>query len=551
LSFINVLCNPEDSLSLFHLSTGEIYNLPSLSALKINNLARKVCGCVEDVYKKVINFEQESEFTEEEVAVIKRIYGDLSEYRKLMTELTAGQLVYRYLTESGYLKNLLNEVNKSAFAETKVQNIAEFFEKIKNFESVANDKSLINFYQNIELLRDAGENPATAEVDPDLDAVNILTVHKAKGLEFETVFMVNLVSGNFPGRNRRNTFEIPLKLLKEDVLEGDFHTEEERRLFYVAMTRAKKNLFLSSSEDHGGKQRKKVSPFVIEAMGGVAEVKEKHKLDAAEKLKSFTFNKDLEELIKGFYEEGKTLVLTPHQIDDYLSCPLKFKYAHIFRLPLLKSHTVMYGSAIHAAVQYYFEAKKRGKPVTIEDLYSALERSWVPEGFYTKKHEEERYQEGRRTLQKFYNREEQIGENPDKIEEPFSFVLGGGEKRVKINGRYDAVYSRDGKIEIRDFKTSDVKEQKKADKRAKDNRQISIYALSWLENNGIIPDSVSLSFVESGLVGSVPKNEKELEKTREEIELVAEGIRAMNFEAAPGWGECDRCAYKNICPFKK
>lgn len=551
ISFIAALCNSEDSLSLFHLSTGEIYNLSPTVALKINVASRKLCQPVEEVYTCYLKGTLELDIDENESKKIERLHNDLELYRGLMTELTAGQLIYRFLTETGILKELLREVNKDAAAETKIQNIAQFFEKLKAFESVSEDKSLLNFYQNLALLREAGENPGTAEIDPDLDAVNIITVHKSKGLEFDVVFMANLTNGNFPQRRHHETFEIPKELIKERLTEGDYHLEEERRLFYVGMTRARQRLFLSSAEDHGGKQRKKVSQFVVETVGEVGEFKQKHKLEVLEKLKVFSYEKDLEELIKGFYEEGKTLVLTPHQIDDYLSCPLKFKYAHIFKLPLIRKHTVMYGSAIHAAVQYYYEAKKRGKVVELSELYASFERSWIPEGFYSKKHEEERFLEGKNTLKGFFEREESSGELPDKVEEPFSFVIGGGEKRVKINGRYDAVFVRTDGPEIRDFKTSDVVEQKAADKRAKENRQISVYALSWLETTGEIPANVSLSFVGSGLVGAVTKTEKELEKTKGEIEAVAEGIRAMNFGASPGWGECDRCAYKGICPFKK
>jgi len=81
--------------------------------------------------------------------------------------------------------------------------------------------------------------------------VNVLTVHKAKGLEFEAVFMVSLVADRFPGRERREKIPFPEELLKESLPPEDSYLEEERRLFYVAMTRAKKFLYLTWARDFG------------------------------------------------------------------------------------------------------------------------------------------------------------------------------------------------------------------------------------------------------------------------------------------------------------
>jgi len=217
----------------------------------------------------------------------------------------------------------------------------------------------------------------------------------------------------------------------------------------------------------------------------------------------------------------------------------------------MKNHAIIYGSAIHAAVQHYYESKMRGKKVTADDLVSVFENSWSKEGFYTRQHEEERFAQGRQTLKKFYKEAESRADLPDKVEEPFAFVIGGDDKRIKINGRYDAVYNRDTEVEIRDFKTANVKSQKEADKRVMDNNQVAIYALSWRENFGKIPETVSLQFVDSGFLGAVTKTEKQLDKVQETIEGVGEGVRQADFEANPGFGECNRCAYKGICPFRR
>lgn len=549
--FIKAVANPFDNMAHFHLVTSEIYNLPVFDGVYLNGLAKKHPGSLEEIYAEALIMGADSGVCREALDILEVYLDDLRSYRERSKELTAGQLIYQFLLETGFLNKLLKVSNKNPEDEIKIQNISQFFEQVKGFDMVSRDKSIHNYYLNLDQLIESGENPATAEVDPDLSAVNIMTVHKAKGLEFDVVFLVNLSNECFPTRRLHVEFKLPDDLRHETLTQEDSHLEEERRLFYVAMTRARKKLFLSASEDHGGKKKYKVSQFVIEAMGRSFETDEKHKLSALEKIKAYSPDPDTERLLAGFWEDGTTLVLTPHQIDDYLSCPLKFKYVHVFKIPLMKNHAIIYGSAIHAAVQYYYENKIRGKSVKIADIIKVFEDSWSKEGFYTRKHEEERFRQGRLALKKFFEAAETSEDLPTKVEEPFSFVLGGDAKRVKINGRYDAVYDRDGKVEIRDFKTANVKQQKDADKRVADSNQVSIYALSYRENTGAIPEALTLYFVDSGLVGATTKNDKQLDKVAETIETVADGVRNANFEANPGYGECGRCAYRGICPFRR
>jgi len=111
-----------------------------------------------------------------------------------------------------------------------------------------------------------GNDSATAEIDPDVPAVNILTIHKAKGLEFRVVFLVSLLMHKFPLSNRRKEFDLPDELIKDILPEHNFHLQEERRLFYVGITRAKEKLFLTSARDYGGKRSRKISQFVLEAL---------------------------------------------------------------------------------------------------------------------------------------------------------------------------------------------------------------------------------------------------------------------------------------------
>lgn len=541
LSFTNVLSDSEDSLSLFHLMTSEIYDIATEDAIRLSSKASRENITLGEMLKN-----PGIDLNESSLLKIKKLNDDLLRYRDDLRTSTAGQIIYSFLKESGFLKKLTSEIEDNPKADIKIQNIAKFFQRVTDFEYVSRDKSLLNFKNELDLLIEAGENPATAEVDPDIDAVNIITIHKAKGLEYEVVFLVNLVNGSFPSRKMSDPLQIPQELIKEKLPEGDFHIQEERRLFYVGMTRAKKELYLTFAEDYGGKRLKKVSPFVLETLDVPKIESKKKKMEKIELIKKFE-KIETPEVAKAFYKSG-ILNLNPHQIDDYISCPLKFKYIHILKIPVVKHHAVVYGSAIHNAIGEYFLRRMNDMPISLKHMLNVYEGAWRTEGFIHKEHERERFEKGKKSLIKFFEKHEKEERLPSLVEDKFSFLVDG-ETKIKVNGRYDAVYQDKESVEIRDFKTSDVDEKDKADKKSKSNRQLSIYALSYQEMKGIMPEKLTLYFVDTGLIGESVRKEKDLEKTRDEIRGVAEGIVKGDFSSKPGYGECGRCAYKEICSF--
>jgi DNA helicase-2/ATP-dependent DNA helicase PcrA len=121
-------------------------------------------------------------------------------------------------------------------AEESLQNIARFFAIVRAQSDLLADDRVVFVARHLQTLIDAGDDPATAELDPDADAVAVLTVHKAKGLEFPTVFMMGLVDGRFPARTRREPLGLPVELVDEVLPTGDARLQEERRLFFVGMT---------------------------------------------------------------------------------------------------------------------------------------------------------------------------------------------------------------------------------------------------------------------------------------------------------------------------
>ncbi|MBM3245542.1 MAG: ATP-dependent helicase, partial [Candidatus Omnitrophica bacterium] len=542
INFLRSAANPFDSLSLYYLVSSDVYKI-NLSELSLcSHYAKRRNKHLYSVFQELSNIPELEDVSEETRKKIKNVLDDLEKFLKLAREETTGRLLYSFLTDTGYLKGLT--VSQTLENEAKIQNLAKFFNIVRDFELVARQDRVMSFVNYLNLLIDAGDDPSTVEADIDSDAVNVLTIHKAKGLEFRVVFLVSLVQGRFPWPRRSQAIELPEALIKEMLPTGDFHIQEERRLFYVGMTRAKEELYFTSAQDYGGSRLRRLSQFVLEALGIETCKNEKKKSSAIEAIERFAPKK--ESVKKGApIQEGRLINLSYYHIDDYLTCPLKYKYVNILRVPIMEHHTVIYGRAMHEAVSKYFMYKLASKKMELADLLNAFEENFDPQGFLDEKHQKERFLRGQDALVKFFKNEEKTGSKPKFIEKEFSFVMGD----IKISGRFDRVDETKDGASIIDFKTSEIKSQKEADKRAAESKQLALYALAYKNISGAYPVQLQLYFLESGIIGSTYAEEDKIEEVKQKIDEVAGGIRERNFQATPAYMACMYCAYNQICPY--
>jgi len=557
IAFLKAITDFNDSMSLFHLASSEVYQVKAEDLIPCHNISRQSHKPLYYVMREIaqqVSSQQSavssSLLTNEGLATITKLVGDIEKYSEMALNETVGRVLYSFLTspikafgdkDTSYLTRLSEE--NSAIAVEKVQNIAKFFEITQHMEATLSVKRVAAFVEYLNILMEAGDNPGTAEPDVEADWVQVLTVHKAKGLEFPVVFMVGLVSERFPRKGRSEEIPLPDALIKDMLPSGDFHLQEERRLFYVGMTRAMNELYLTSASDYGGVRAKKISQFVLEALDMPKAETTTVKTKPIEAIKRFAPTEGTETELLPIPNDA-SLSLSYYQIDDYTTCPLKYKYVHILKVPLLPHHTIMYGKAMHDVISTYFRRKAEGKTPGIDELMSIFNASWRSAGFVTKEHELQRYEAGKEAIKKFYEAQEKDGIKPAAIEREFLVDLGAN----RLKGRWDLIEERKDGPYIIDFKTSDVREEKAANKKAKESIQLMLYALAYRENFKKLPAGCELHFVESGLVGKAVFEEKHIEKALNMIDEVAKGIRTRDYAAKPDYRNCDYCAFNNICP---
>jgi DNA helicase-2/ATP-dependent DNA helicase PcrA len=563
ISFLRAISDLEDSLNLFAYASSPVYQMPMEDLLLCANAARRSNHSLIDVFRAVASGEAlqggpaESKpkgasgrdlgppvpgLTDEGRVTVRKLTADIRSYADLSRDHATGVVLYQFLMQSGFLKRLSQSTDPED--GIRIQNIARFFDVVGSFGRMAEEDRVFHFVRHLDLLMEAGDDPGTAEADPDLEAVSVLTVHRAKGLEWPVVFMVSLIHQKFPHTRRSDAIELPEALVREALPKGDFHMQEERRLFYVAMTRARDKLFFTGGADYGGARIRKVSPFVLEALDRPHVDQVNFRSGAEERIRRFAPVETSFTELSAPLPDDRVLQLSHYQVDDYLTCPLKYKYVHILRVPILEHHTVVYGKSLHKAVELYHERKTSRVPVALEDLLRAFESEWKSTGFLSRAHEEQRFEAGRNALRRFFETEEASAAVPLLVEEKFSFLIGFN----RMDGRWDRVDERDGRIVVVDFKSSEVYQQEAADKRAADSLQLAIYAMAFQRAYDRPVESTELRFLESGLTGRAPVTPKRLEKTEAAVLEAAAGIRGRDYTAKPLYQTCRFCAYSEVCP---
>lgn len=552
IAYLNVLYNFEDSVSMYRLLSMEYFGVEGRDLAELLNIGRKKKISLFETCEQVILDESVkiSDQTRQTLSkLIKLIHGHMN----LVKTETAGQLLYFFLEETGMLRRLASYDRVDD--EKKAQNIAKFFEKLKSYEADHEDASVYAVVDFINLSLELGESPLVNDTDwRQAEAVNILTVHSAKGLEFPVVFLVNLVNQRFPTLERKEQIPIPQELIKEILPVGDFHQEEERRLFYVGMTRAKNRLYLTAARFYGGaKREKKISPFVVEALGESALSQAPRQKTEQLTISGYESPDEekgkMPEKIKNLSNISMPINLSYSQIEVFNLCPLKYKFSYVLGLPTPPSAALSFGNTIHETMRDFYQKAIAGQNPSKDDLRRIFEENWNYLGYASRAHEEKYKKEGIKLLEGYFEKTYNPRVLPIALEQSFSIKIGG----ARINGKIDRIDPAEDGIEIIDYKTGKASTQKEIDK----DLQLSLYALTATEGvltqMGVLkqtprPENVTVSFYffDTQEKISTVKKAGDLNKVREDLVEKVEEIRVSGFSPAPGM-HCDFCSYKMIC----
>jgi len=523
-----------------------------------------------------------------EFPAIVTLIDQIVEFQHVRQKRSAGEMVWDICEKTQLLRKHSNRY--SLDDRLAMLNVGDFLKRAQNF-SHRNPKNhgLAAFNLYIEAIMVSG---GLQTIVPDeykkLNGIRVSTVHSVKGGEFPIVFLPFQRSGSFPLNFRSNVMisRPPDEWLAYEQsatnTPKDHHYEEERRLFYVAVTRAQKILYILAPPKATSKLIKELPEHIMEKTVMKDNIKEKQsysdlRIKYEQKVQKALANDQFEqvrdltsaleaikqsengevvnlgssdweteltlELKKDFEPPvNEKLYLSASAIETFEQCPLKFRFGRIDGIPQTASKPqLLFGTIIHTVLQQFHEP---GKELSEERILQLLNNEWKKGEFDYAVREKKFFEQGQEMLTRYAK---SIQENPPNViarEERFSFELDD----ITINGAIDRIDKNENGVHIVDYKTS------KTASPAKSNLQLAIYSMfisqSDLEEFGGLPASASLLFLrdDEKPIRAHSFTREELDKTEEKINDAALRIRKKEFEAKTG-RHCDWCDYKHlICP---
>lgn len=580
ISYFKLLDNYHESPAVYRILNLPFFNIPYDDIVKITQYSYRKAKSLYEAMEDLLLISGISEKTRKTIILILSL---IKKHTVFAREKMVSEIMAAFLKDSGYLRYLISRDDKE-----QLDILNQFYRKIKNFEESSLEPRLNNFMREITLEMESGEE-GKLKFDPEQgpDMIRAMTIHGAKGLEFKYVFLVNMVDKRFPTIERGELIELPENLIKDIKPKGDVHLQEERRICYVAMTRAKKELYFTSAEDYGLARRKKLSRFLTE-MG----YRDKFQIP------KYKIKNELIEPDSKIQNTQYKIQNTKYQLPDHFSfsqlaafekCPLQYKFNFILRIPIKGKAVFSFGKAMHETFYQFlklfndgknssqsnlfgFVDKNKEKPsfappslkfrraskvsdgfVNFDDLVKIYEKAWIDEWYESKSQKEEYYKLGKKIIKDFY---EEFAKNPPKIlringdtalEMPFNLKIGV----YTIKGRIDRIdeiknglpASRQG-VAIIDYKTGLYKE--KLDAEAKE--QLLIYQIAAEEVLKINPQELTYYYLNDGKKASFLGSEKDKNILKEKIIQKIDEIKKSDFKPTPGW-QCSYCDFKEICDF--
>jgi DNA helicase-2/ATP-dependent DNA helicase PcrA len=416
-------------------------------------------------------------------------------------------------------------------------------------KAITKTGELGEFLEYLDYFREAaGTIPMTSQ---DEDAVSLMTAHTAKGLEWDHVLVLRANSGSFPWSYKQPLVEFPAELRDDySFSPGEskaLHDEEERRLFYVAMTRARDSLTIYSRQGKG----KNITPpgymreLLLDASLSRWLRRREAQAVAGELFAQATANPALAsrntEWLQMTPDANLNEKLSATAVETYETCPLQFKLEREWKIPREVPAALQYGAAMHRVLRTYYDSVRLRRTIADDDLialfYADLADAGIQEHYQHDLYEKQ----GAEQLRDFLAASGRAA--PVEVlhtEEWFEVKIGG----ATVTGRIDRMDRRgDGSVVITDYKTGKPKSQEDAD----DSLQLSIYAMAAREKWGYDVDSLVLYNLEENSAVVTRRGDAQLQQVKRKVEDVALQIVEGNFTAKTGF-HCNFCPYRNLCP---
>lgn len=528
VSFLQVLHDPSDSVHLFRILSHPMRGIPAVDLMAISRSAKERRIPLSEALRFVPDLPVSSSAKES----VRQLLTEMEGLGPAAARTGMESLVSRIAEETS-----LRTVFRAGDPRLHLGRFLRFVCRAAQTHPGSHELDAFLWY--LDSYQQAGGDPQDDEEEETAgDQVRLMTIHQAKGLEFDWVILLGMVQGRFPARGRPEAIPFPVELMKEPLPQGDYHLQEERRLCYVACTRARRGLFFMTQE----RLYHQPSLFVREVSQGAAPEEFQWRLDSRDPA---GFSDRIRQVAEAAQERAAALPIPARfsytQMETYRYCPMKYQYQYLYQIPVRPTPQMSFGIDLHGCLERFFRSIMEGQVPPLEKLLESFRETFAP-GRYGEPYQEEEYRRlGMELLTAFYRRDEGHFTPPLFVERPFSLTLGD----VGLHGVIDRVDPLPGGgIEIIDYKTG--KPKKKAD--SGEQLQLTLYALACREVFHLEPRRTSFYFLRNGEKLSCEQKPETLEKAKAQVMERVQAIRSGDFTPAPSPMKCRFCDFRKLCP---
>ncbi len=565
LRVIQEIREKKEHIDLFTILHYEFFNVNNLDLLKLSRFAAKEKTNIFDLLE---NLKQIEDYKLEEPKQLQRIFKQLLEWEKTEPNMTFSEFFETLLNDSGYLEWILKHPDSPHL----LNRINTLFNEIKRMNSEDHKLNLEQFLHNIDLMEENYLKIPEPTFVSQKKAVTLTTAHSAKGLEWQHVFIFKAYDGQWGNQRSWNLISLPSEILPNTDISKKEQNEDERRLFYVTLTRAKKQAHITFAERYyqAGRTKEVVPTMFITEIPDelIKEVKPVAMQKQAEKqLKNIlqlapqntSPEKREKEFLASIIEDFR---LSPTALNTYLKCPYKFKLNNLLKVPRAKKPYFAFGTAVHTALEKFFrnfqsQNKLPNQKFLLKEFEKALKNEILTEKDFL-----DRLAKGKEYLSGYYKNYKNEFKPPLYIEK----FLGYGAYRVVVGdipivGKIDRIDWIDKKaktVSVTDYKTGKAKTRNQIEGKTKYSegeykRQLVFYKL-LIDSN---PRDI-MTVKKAGLDFIQPKRDKfkkeffkisnqEVEDLRRRIKEVWEKINNFEFPRTTDYSNCDFCDFKDHC----